>query len=152
MNHVTGGWCEHEGEVTLRQWSQGASAREIANNLHAMGYARSRNAVIGFINRKRTPKRPCDVREKKPTQPRQGRSFVVKHPRINEAPYMPPPEPIEPLNIAIADLREGQCRAPTDLSVWGRPCYCGHPVQDGSSYCPGHHAMFHQRAVDKKRG
>jgi GcrA cell cycle regulator len=45
---------------------------------------------------------------------------------------------VVPLNLSIAELERGQCRYPYGDGPF---VFCGHPVHEGSSYCPSHDAL-----------
>lgn len=47
-------------------------------------------------------------------------------------------------NLSLLQLRPRSCRFPTGHSP--PYSYCGAHAQDGSSYCPEHHAMTHYRS------
>lgn len=57
----------------------------------------------------------------------------------------PPPRPVgilPSLDIPLTELREGMCKfiAIDPLVIVPAPC-CGHPVAEGSSWCPGHRRL-----------
>lgn len=141
-------WNDDEVATLKQLWEHGISLSEIGEKLGC-----SRSAVIGKANRLGFPKRgkryaakPAAAKVRKPTK----RKLMEK--AFNSEPL---PElkiaPIVPLNIALFDLTKRQCRYPYgDRAPY---LFCGHPVQEESSYCPDHHRICwhrHERKPETK--
>ena len=128
--------------------ADGWSASQIAGDLGV-----SRSAVCGKVHRMaiRVPtKVAVAIPKEKPevvqfTGVRQGDTQTPFKGPCTLPPYTPRGfRPVvvtnapEPLHIKLLDLEPGQCRYPHGDRDF---TFCGHPQQDGSSYCPGHHAI-----------
>lgn len=55
---------------------------------------------------------------------------------------------VVPLNIPLDELPNNGCHYPYGDGPF---LFCGHPVRDGSSYCPAHHRLCYHRADPDKR-
>jgi uncharacterized protein YbjT (DUF2867 family) len=63
----------------------------------------------------------------------------------------PAPDALPPLNVPLADLRFGMCRAIV-AGTGADALYCGHTTADGSSWCAHHRARYVVAAPERKRG
>jgi GcrA cell cycle regulator len=159
-------WTDERVEILAREWANGESAAHIARTLGGV----TRNAVIGKVHRLglqgRAPCRSGVKRQRARIDGKQARHAVLnrmlqaKGARIGEGPYAgryaerqrraserlaARPDPVSaPLNIPLADLTFGMCRAVSNTNDWGRPEYCGHACGETASFCDAHAARFYQ--------
>lgn len=164
-------WTAEEDALLEKAWGAGESARDIAARI-----GRSRNSVIGRVNRKGltaklrgaayVPKpRPKKVPEKlvlwkfekiappakiaKPDNSGQFRPTVVAMTFKTPAQIIPPKskDAVEPLMIDIMDLRHKfHCSYPVDGEA--ETMYCGHRT-GGHSYCPYHRSVMYAPPLPK---
>ncbi len=149
-------WTDEEVATLARMWAEGSSAREIAK---ALGNDRTRNSVMGRLNRMGLSRNPTGVhggtitRGHKPERaPRPSRAKDItikqvtglkrqqKEARVSAIVC----QPVEG-GVELLDLQASHCRYPLG-EVRARPPYkyCGDTVVAGKSYCPGHHAVVWQ--------
>ena len=142
----------------LREYlAEGLSFSEIAAAINARfsNTAFSRNAVIGRAKRlglaaaarpgaslRIFPKRPPKARKSRLSQPRERHipDFMPRIPAF-EPTEMPKLRCIEiaPRHLALVDLEPGDCRYPYGGDEEGEAItFCGHPQQEGFSYCTPH--------------
>ncbi len=109
----------------------------------------TRNAVIGRSHRlgleklARTPAASKEVRAYKRS--------VARKSLVRVAPTMaglPPPMPIEPLNIPFLDLTSRHCREIVGSEGIGQSLSCGHPVSSGS-YCRWHGSINYTKPAPR---
>jgi hypothetical protein len=130
-----------EDETTLIQqlYREGYSASQIAQKL---GTGRSRNAIIGFIDRHIHKNKHETERNR---SPRPARLRIVTGPRIKPEPFPKRPVPVDappPLNVKLEDLKARQCRyACSDPAFGEEHLFCGHTSRIGDAYCDFHHAL-----------
>jgi GcrA cell cycle regulator len=148
---------EAEHTQALREYlARGLSYSEIADAINSRfntGY--SRNAAIGRAKRLGLagPERPGDSLRHFPKRPPKARASRLRQPRERHIPdfmpRMPAPEPMEmpklrcieivPRHLALVDLEPGDCRYPYGGDEEGEAItFCGHPRQEGFSYCTPH--------------
>lgn len=148
MNAPVHIWNNPEAISVLQALVADHSAAQIAARLNEQfNTALTRSAILGKLKRlgiaggvarraeydhatrqaNRSAARPAVKRESKP---------------ITE---LPPS-----LNLTLAEINAGQCRYIAGEPVGG--CYCGHPVQAGSSLCRAHHALCWRAPIERKRG
>lgn len=106
----------------------------------------TRNSVVGYLHRaKITVEQKAEVHPKTNNAPRiMPRSAVnvqtvraARAPKFKPEPFVPVCVEVEPLHIALADLKDEMCRFPfgdDPVTV----TYCGHPSLTGRSWCPKH--------------
>jgi GcrA cell cycle regulator len=59
---------------------------------------------------------------------------------------------ITPRHLALVDLEAGDCRYPYGGDAEGEPItFCGHPRQEGSSYCLAHFNLTSAPELLEKR-
>lgn len=106
----------------------------------------SRNAIISVCHRYGITMRPPGVRLTKTGKPIVRNRRV--YPKMLIADEPTPIVEVQPLYITLLDLKKNQCRYP----VQERPYFfCGHQKQEGSSYCPAHHALCWTKAAKPVR-
>lgn len=110
-------WTPRRMELVRQLWESGYPSRVIAERLDVPV---TRNAVIGLIHRHGW-ERPMSW-----TPPPKEKSPEPK-PKIK-----PPP----PGGLPLERLKNYQCRWPSGDRAPYR--FCGHPKEEGSSYCPDH--------------
>lgn len=54
---------------------------------------------------------------------------------------------VEPRNLIFAELEKGDCRYPYGDQTF---LFCGHPIQEDSSYCPAHHALCWNKPLGRR--
>jgi GcrA cell cycle regulator len=130
---------EHVEEIKVMAGG-GKSADQIAVHLGI-----TKNMVIGKMVRMGSPL--STLQPLRPKRQREGRAKTklpdhLKSFRLRPRPILDPsitPEP-NALNIPFLNLTANHCRWPTHGD--GQPAiYCGHPKDDGSSYCAHHHRV-----------
>jgi GcrA cell cycle regulator len=166
-------WTAEEDALLEKAWGAGESARDIAARL-----GRSRNSVIGRVNRKgltaklrgaayvppprlkrvrvtqvlwKFEKVAPPVKIAKPENSGQFRPTVVAMNFKTPAPVLPPKSKdwVEPLMINIMDLRHKfHCSYPVDGE--DQTMYCGHRTS-GHSYCPYHRSVMYDPPTVKTR-
>ncbi len=144
-------WDKHALETLRAMWLDGKSGGEIAKAL-----GRTRNAVLGKIDRLGLTRKRQGKRQARPPKPAPARPVPLlitakaaaceaKRPaRVVEPPAVLMPS----RNLTIFDLTRIDCRAITSPDRAAVTLYCGHTVRPGSSYCPAHHARFHTGATN----
>lgn len=140
------GWTEERVETLKRLWAKGNSASEIALVLQV-----TRNTVIGKVQRLKLPKR-LTTNQRRPRavnfsianvkELAEKKSKFVFEEMCKGAP--------EPLMVALEDLSDRSCRWPIGDPRRDDFGFCGHPQEEGSSYCP-HHADRAVNTVPKSR-
>lgn len=120
-------WAPEEDADLIREWNTGKSAR-----LLAAVFGRSRNAVIGRINRLRAKGVRLRTVDAPPTRTR-----LRAHPLRTPAADVPL-APDAGYRVGLLSARDGQCRwlcsPPGDPGI-----YCGALTLHGKSWC-SHHA------------
>jgi GcrA cell cycle regulator len=150
-------WAPEHSEALRDYLTQGMSFSEIAKAINArFGTNYTRNAALGRSRRLglTAPTR----REKAVNSAARTRSAGAREPgRPAQMPTsappaalaVPPPVPAEPVKlrcvgisprlVALVELNKGECRYPYGGDRDGEPItFCGHPQQEGSSYCTPH--------------
>jgi len=166
-------WTAEEDALLEKAWGAGESARDIAARM-----GRSRNSVIGKVNRKgltaklrgaayvpkprpkKVPIKPvlwkfekiaAPVNVTKLVNSGQFRPTVVPMTFKTSTPVLPPKSKdwVEPLMIDIMDLRHKyHCAYPVDGE--DQTMYCGHRTT-GHSYCPYHRSVMYDPPTVKTR-
>ena len=104
----------------------------------------TKNACIGKGRRLQVPlriaprKRQCQPRRKRRSPLSVERRRLLQSQRRRKESQQPR------RNLTLLQLRPSSCRYPTGHNP--PYSYCGAHTQDGSSYCPQHHAMTHYRS------
>lgn len=146
------GWQPEHSDALRTLVASGLSYAESALALNAQfGTSYTRNSAIGRANRigLACPKRPALAKKPRPRIHTQRVRVVASNPSptckmrriilVSEAEqFKCRAAEVVPLNLSFIDLEPKQCRYPYGDEV---VTFCGHPVRDGSSYCPGHHAL-----------
>ncbi len=129
-----------ERDTYITENRGGQSAATMAVFLHT-----TRSAVIGRSHRLKLPKltRSPTGRPKKPRVDRPSK--IRKPPTI----CLPPPMPVEPLNIPFVNLGPKHCREIVGTEGYGKTLSCGHPIIDGSSFCRWHYSINYMRPVSR---
>ena len=154
--------CNRAGQAAhsqaLREYlAKGMSYSEIADAINAkFGTAYSRSAAIGRARRMglagpdRPPRQPRAGAEAGAEQPKASRlasRVSVMFPnscgryRPSNAVERPKLRCVEivPRHLSLVDLEPGDCRYPYGGDEEGEAItFCGHPQQEGSSYCAPH--------------
>lgn len=155
-------WSEAEIDYLRNNWGK-VRAKVIGDFL-----GRSKNSVISRAHRINLPSygKKLQVLEyalnkRRETQRKLKKNnsfFEAKIQKAKEAasikpendPYMAVKVAIEPINgtgIKFMDLKRSHCRWVTEDDVH----FCGHPVKEGQSYCPGHYSVVYRPVVRKKK-
>lgn len=162
-------WTPEAVDALKALWMDGLSCSVIGARIGA-----TRNAVIGKVHRLDLPKRRTLVsqKRKRDTRPKysqritprlavkrsgNGHHTYVHRRKEQEAPVIRVPvvlpEPAS-LDLTILTLQPGQCRwAHGD----GPFLFCGHPTDEGMSYCPHHYArtiqpQWRRKAMSRRDG
>ena len=106
-------WTVERVDDLARFWSQGLSARKIADKLGGV----TRNAVIGKAHRLNLQRGVEDV---------------------EPIPEPPPPIPIEPIFAPMPEAKSWMCRWPLDDPGRFGLHICGKTAQPGRHYCAEH--------------
>ena len=131
-------WPCEQIERLRELWNENRlSASQMAKRLGI-----SRGAVLGKAHRLKLQThvkvRRAPARKEIPPP----RRFMPPPPVIPAPPEPAPPEP-DFLGLSLLELRASSCRYPHGN---GAPfLFCGQPKQDGSPYCPHHHAISYAR-------
>lgn len=110
----------------------------------------TRNAVIGRVNRLGLPKISHAIPGGKPRRPRIHRIGESKQRKAPRPEALPPPMPVEPLNILFGDLQPQHCREIVGSAGIGMSMSCGHPVIEGSNWCRWHFSVNYTRPETRK--
>ena len=157
INNPNGGlsWAvEHDDEMR-RLADCGTSYRAIALALNAkFGTHYSKSAVIGRASRVGlTKKAASSAALSGPTAPRKKKEFkrVITfgnakatrvYSSVQREQYKVRCIEIVPRHLSLLDLEAGDCRYPYgDDQI----TFCGHPKQDGTSYCTPHYALCNEK-------
>lgn len=148
-------WKARHTRALRKYLAKGMSFSEIAAAINArFNTAYSRNATISRAKRLGLaaaarpgaspifPKRPPKARKSRLRQPRERHipEFMPRIP-VFEPIEMPKLRCIEiaPRHLALVDLEPGDCRYPYGGDEEGEAItFCGHPRQEGFSYCTPH--------------
>jgi GcrA cell cycle regulator len=164
---------EADHTQALREYlAKGLSYSEIAAAINARFKTTfSRNATIGRAKRlglaaaarpgaspRIFPKRPPKARKSRLRQPRERHvpDFMPRIP-VFEPAEMPKLRCVEvvPRHLALIDLEPGDCRYPYGGDEEGETIsFCGHPRQEGFSYCTPHFLLTRNPdiALDRPAG
>lgn len=149
-------WTDERIELLRKLWTEGLSAREIAQQLDC---GISRCAVLGKANRldlaQRAPSRPKLSREQRLARQaelaaRRRERQAERRARLRAGRL--PPEPIVTvtwpgsLNLPLHEVGPGLCRFP---SGEGPYTFCGQPTRKASSYCDHCHQIAYKRPQEK---
>jgi GcrA cell cycle regulator len=163
-NNPLGGaqWSDDQCAELASLLASGMVYRLIAEALNEkFGTAHTKNAIVGKVQRLNLtppdkPKRPPYVRKPKKSTANKGHHLIVDRivranansnamrviKTVEMAQYKLRCVEIEPRHLTLLDLEPGDCRYPYgDDAV----TYCGHPKQDGSSYCTPHHVLCREK-------
>ncbi len=138
-------WTEDRIDRLRVLCAEKLSFREIATELGV-----SRSAVMGAAHRRGIIKtyQPAGSHSKNhPKVARRKKPAVQNRPRELEPPVSPMRAHF--LGISFMGLMDRDCRYPEIID--GETFYCGQPKQEGSSYCPGCHAIVWIKPVNKSR-
>lgn len=139
-------WPLDRQEQLKKYWAEGWTATEIA-----AVWSITRSAVLGQVSRMRkADPTSFEHRARTPGPRRQqpAKAHIIYGSRFKKPPqittdllldFAPAKVALEPLNLSLLDLREGQCRYP--VSEVPPHFFCGLPQQKHSSYCTAHHSV-----------
>jgi len=137
-------WSDHD-DAKLRKWFlEGLSASQMSARL---ANDRSRNAVIGRLNRLGLKRGGNSRRDNKPTPHRRVPPRVARQPVLRPVhapePFVPENRIVRPANakrITVENLEKHHCRFvhgdPVSDQDW---TFCGEPVVPGQAWCSVHH-------------
>ena len=147
-------WTKKEGAIVLQGLQEGLSAAEIARKLKT----RTRNAVIGYINREKLNDLWVNKITKggrKPTENKAAPLWIrrQRHARKMTHAVKPPTPPKPPRPKAellvdspnpktIFELKNFECRAVLGDTNAEKTMYCGNPVEGFGSWCPYHRSIY----------
>ncbi len=145
-------WAPEHSDALREHLARGLAYSEIARAINAkFGTAYSRNATIGRARRmglagSGRPKdwAPLSPRAQQPSLRKLREYFAAEFRR-----WVPIFESVEnlklrcvdvdPRHLSLFELAPGDCRYPYGGDEEGEAIsFCGHPVQDGTSYCAAH--------------
>lgn len=152
-----GRWTKAENEIVVRGIYDELSAGQIS----AMLPGRSRNAVIGYIDRQglqlvRSPGRSRKARNpKKMTarKPTGQTGKVLPMPVLLQKPATQPKQVVIPedeynrdaMRLSVMELQAHHCRWPVNEPGCGEQYeFCGKGTLEGRSYCPHHMARSYR--------
>jgi GcrA cell cycle regulator len=165
---LAGAWPEEHTQELTRLCEEKYSYRAIATAMNEkFGTNYTKNAVLGKAariglskeaapsvpgNRKASATRKAPYKARAPRKwvetirivPANGNSNamrVIRSVSFEEAKLRC--VEIVPRNVSLIDLEPNDCRYP--YGELGDTTYCGHPKQDGSSYCTPHHALCYEK-------
>jgi len=164
-------WDAHRNAQLQEWWSQGYSAKMIAEKFAEDGYFVTRNAVIGRTHRMRlsspNSKKPVEKVERKPFKRVPNRQIMIPQfkplndilLRSKRDKDMTPPERSK--RILLSKTKPQHCRAIVDYkhNLLAKAICCGNKtvwIIDGkghrvrSSWCHYHHDRYTQRLEPKK--
>lgn len=149
-------WTDERIATLQRLWADGRSATEIS---YALGGV-SRNAVLGKLHRLKLPARenvaPRVAAPKvKPlvgsSQFAKGKPDPAKMAEVKKIENRPAPADMpKPLLVKLFDLESSDCRWPVSGEK-ADMLFCGHNVEPGCPYCPGHKRMSIGRGTESER-
>jgi GcrA cell cycle regulator len=160
-------WPQEHLDLCLQLWTEGRSASEVARELTAkFGVERTRNSVLGKLDRMKARKRGIPQRKNKKAG--MSKSNFIRAPRrtetdrsragkenavaasivrraLNRSPAALPPKPLpffeEPL-VGLIDklehLTEHTCKWPIGDPLAAGFSFCGQEPQPGKPYCQAH--------------
>lgn len=142
------GWTPERAAECKRLYIElGHSARQTALILGGT----TRDAVVGLSHRRGWVRAPelhglnlrAVTNAPRRTDPAATRS-IRPLPRKDAKPPVPAPQEQQAATVALMGLKACHCRWP--IGTPGEPGFgfCGHPIQEGSSYCPTHERKAHQ--------
>jgi GcrA cell cycle regulator len=160
-------WPQEHLDLCLQLWTEGRSASEVARELTAkFGVERTRNSVLGKLDRMKARKRGIPQRKNKKAG--MSKSNFIRAPRRTDTdrsragtesamgaaimrrmakrltervPPTPLPffeEPLVGLIDQLEHLTEHTCKWPIGDPLAAGFSFCGHEPQPGKSYCPAH--------------
>jgi GcrA cell cycle regulator len=148
---VTKPWTDEELNRLKALVNTGISASQIAKELPG----RTRNAVIGCMQRRGIQNKNHPPAEHKPNSPNAKkivRPKPVPKPKRKPPMAMPPEVPLPavtetgenytPLNVTLTMLRFNQCRAVVGPIDGMDTKFCGHKTDDGYSWCDFHKKLY----------
>lgn len=160
MRTIVKPWSAKDVDTAIRLYSEGHTFSNIAQTLR-----RSRGEIAGKLFRlrregkvdSRLGKDRPPPREPKNPKPSPKPTLVKPRPpqpirRIKVSPdhrphppqYIPPPRPAGP--PTCWELGPYDCRFPIGRrEPEGHSTFCARPVEPGTSWCPGHHAVVYAR-------
>lgn len=149
MNAKEMRWTEQQGKIAKELCKQGKTAAEIAAVVK-----KTRNAVIGYLNRNGVRMNDAVEKPSRPTiqpRPKVERQAGVIHRKLQKIDRKPPIIPVEPPPIKMGDKvgipflksKPNQCRYLIQTS----PAYiCGEPTKSVScSWCEEHYVIVFQK-------
>lgn len=152
---TTKAWTEADVELLTQLWGEGFSASEIAARMGG----RTRNSIIGKIDRMGLPTRANRVQPSRPRGPRPvyerktttKRKFRVIH---NDAPIIAKSRLWDPLDstnpVTLIDRKRKQCVWPLDLPhEVGMSLVCGEPIWGECVYCKSHSKVAYRPARER---
>lgn len=128
------GWTDERVSQLKELWALGASCSQIAAKIGGI----SRNSVIGKANRLGLERRKV---VKSAPKPKGRRKWKPKRPVMDLFEDTLPP--IDFIGIQFAETNQFTCMYPEGDG--SHMLFCGQPRKDGSSYCPTHYRLCHQK-------
>ena len=136
-------WTQQEVDTACTMWNAGESASAIAAVLNG----KSRNAVIGKLNRlgalggvqaRAKPKAP---RRAVAPKPEPKRPAIKREPVERDEMVQPEPAPLRG-TVTLETVGHRQCRYPMgDPRKGAAMPMCGHKTDEGRSYCDAHRKL-----------
>ena len=151
-------WTEERIATLQKLWADGKSATEISA---AFGGIVSRNGIIGKVHRLGLSSRskvslapPRETRVKPLVRDaRRAKTKVdpVKAAEVKKIENRPAPAEIpKPLSVMLFELNHNDCRWPVSGEK-ASTLFCGHNVEPGCPYCPGHKRMSVGKGTESER-
>lgn len=145
-------WSEHEDAQAQTLWKQGFSASQVSRML---GTGRTRNAVIGRLNRLGAPGRKLNASDHTSRAHRiaaRRRSALKRAPTVKIASIAEVIGPISPpLNFSILALNPLTCRYPLGDPQEAGFAFCGHTCSEGAPYCRDHARLCYQPTTKRQK-
>ena len=146
MSNLNADWTPAESDYAIKHWQDGKSANRIAVMMNAaFGTSRSRNSVIGRLNR-------LGLARAAPSGPRESTLFrkaaraACRAPRVNKTPTarkLSPPKPLPAPVVILADvsfarpwLERGPRQCAFPLGERHAVMCCCFPTEE--TYCEAH--------------
>lgn len=108
----------------------------------------SKSAVIGVAFRAGLSDRATQEARARVSRPKEARAATRRPRPVSKSAPAPKPKPAPvsaaipvSLRIAVWEIRDGMCRFIAGDPKGGAATYCGHGIQHGSAWCPGHRKL-----------
>lgn len=133
-------WTDEQVQLLVEWWKDGKTSNEIVANFEHRGVVRSRNSVIGKLQR-------LKLLTKKASKEHALRASIASRRSRKRKPAEPEPIPAaapvvapaaQPKLVSLEGLREGMCKWPIGDPLEKGFGFCGQPTEITKVYCPKH--------------